>query len=235
MNAGLSDGLQVVTSIDDCWNRIGVSGDRSCPELETQIHCRNCPVFSSAARGFFNRPAPSGYLAEWTRILAEPTEQIASDDVSLLIFRLHGEWLALGTRVVAEVTALRPVHRIPHRSAGLIEGLVNLQGQLQICVSLHKLLGADPQSLVDQPPSEAQGPAAQPRLVVIRKDSETWAFPADEVPGIHRLPRGGLRNVPATLANPATSYSQAVFAWQGQSVGYLDDQRVFSTLRSLGH
>ncbi len=74
----------------------------------------------------------------------------------------------------------------------------------------------------------------QPRLIVIRKDSETWAFPADEVPGIHRLPRGGLRNVPATLANPTTSYSQALFTWQGHSIGYLDDQRVFAALRSLG-
>ena len=53
---------------------IGVSGDRSCPELKTFIHCRNCPVFAAAARTFFDRPAPEGYLAEWSRWLA------ASDD-----------------------------------------------------------------------------------------------------------------------------------------------------------
>ena len=29
---------------------IGVSGDRSCPELNSHIHCRNCPVFAGAAR-----------------------------------------------------------------------------------------------------------------------------------------------------------------------------------------
>ncbi len=110
------------------------------PELETHIHCRNCPVFSSAARRFFDRPAPSGYLTEWTRILAEPTVETSTDDVSLLIFRLRGEWLSLGTRVVAEVTTLRLVHRIPHRSNGVIEGLVNLRGQLQISISLHELL-----------------------------------------------------------------------------------------------
>ena len=34
----------------DCWNKIGVSGDLSCPELNTHIHCRNCPVFAAAAR-----------------------------------------------------------------------------------------------------------------------------------------------------------------------------------------
>ena len=36
--------------VGDCWNTIGVSGDRSCPELNTHIHCRSCPVFAAAAR-----------------------------------------------------------------------------------------------------------------------------------------------------------------------------------------
>ena len=34
------------------------------------IHCRNCPVFAAAARTFFDRPAPEGYLADWSRWLA---------------------------------------------------------------------------------------------------------------------------------------------------------------------
>lgn len=216
--------------IDDCWNRIGVSGDRTCPELETQIHCRNCPVFSAAARGFFDREAPTGYLADWTRLLAEPEVPVEADELSLLLFRLSGEWLALGTRVVAEVTAVRPVHAIPHRTDRVLMGLVNLRGQLQLCISLHGLLGVE--SRADANGDDA--PTVQPRLIVIRKDSTTWAFPADEVPGVHRLARGGLRNVPATLANPATSYSQAVFSWRGRSVGYIDDQRIFTALRSLG-
>ncbi len=36
-------------SVDDCWNRIGVRGDRSCPKLAEHIHCRNCPVHAAAA------------------------------------------------------------------------------------------------------------------------------------------------------------------------------------------
>ena len=35
--------------IEDCWNKIGVWGNQECPELERVIHCRNCPVYSSAA------------------------------------------------------------------------------------------------------------------------------------------------------------------------------------------
>src|SRR5277367_2036940 len=55
---------------DVCWSKIGVAGDRSCPELKSFIHCRNCPVFATAARNFFDRPAPEGYLATWSRWLA---------------------------------------------------------------------------------------------------------------------------------------------------------------------
>ena len=35
-------------AIDDCWNRIGVLGDGSCPRLAEHIHCRNCPVHAAA-------------------------------------------------------------------------------------------------------------------------------------------------------------------------------------------
>ena len=154
--SGLDSGLtSLPIAAGDCWNRIGTSGDRSCPELETHIHCRNCPVFASAARTFFDRPAPEGYLAEWTQWLAGSPEagngeagtgaDLSDRDlVSVLIFRLGQEWLAFRTQTVAEVTLPRPVHRIPHRSNEIFIGLVNLRGQLQLCISLHGLLGVEP-------------------------------------------------------------------------------------------
>ena len=106
------------------------------------------------------------------------------------------------------MTLPRPVHRIPHRSNDILIGLVNLRGQLQLCISLHGLLGVDvldaslphppcPISLsrkraevkeaTDAGSSTAQGS----RLVVLRdrERSETWIFAAEEVLGVHRLAR----------------------------------------------
>jgi chemotaxis-related protein WspD len=222
----------------DCWNTIGVSGDRSCPELDTHTHCRNCPVFAGAARGFFERQAPDGYLADWSRWLAESNggglrgdaraadgEQFLSQEeaVSVLIFRLGEEWLAFPTKAVTEVTTPRPVHMIPHRSNSVLTGIVSLQGQNQLCVSLHGLLGATATS------------ATSPRLVVLRDTdrAETWAFTADDVVGVRRVPRSQWRSVPSTLINPAVGFSEAVLSWDGRSVGLLDEQRVFTALRSL--
>ena len=120
---GAADG----PGVGDCWNRIGVNGDGTCPELAEHVHCRNCPVFARAARGFFERRAPEGYLAEWADLLGRPVDRGTTDAASLLVFRLGREWLALALSVVAEVTDLRPVHRVPHRTNRVFSGLVSLR------------------------------------------------------------------------------------------------------------
>jgi chemotaxis-related protein WspD len=224
----MSVSLAVTTLVDDCWNRIGVNGDRTCPELEQHVHCRNCPVFARAARAFFDRKAPEGYLAEWSELLGRPAEGGSINDLALLVFRLGSEWLALALSVVSEVTMLRPVHRVPHRTNRVFSGLVSLRGQLQLCVSLHGLLDVNP-------PDASLDPSLNPRLVVIRKDSETWAFAVDEVAGVHRVARDRLQKSPSTLASLTGSYSRAVFAWgEDRSVDVLDEPRVFAALRRMG-
>lgn len=239
----------------DCWNRIGIGGDRTCPELKLHVHCRNCPVFASAAKAFFDRPAPPGYLESWTAWLARTDEQAvpvataadsdapgAHAEAGVLIFRLDQEWLAFRTRTVVEVALPRPVHRIPHRANANLSGLVNLRGQLQLCFSLHALLGVHdstagtPVSPSDDPSDGGRRATTPQRLVVLRDRarSEVWAFTADEVHGVERVARGDMQSVPSTLANPAVSFSQAILPWNGRSVGFLDEQRVFDALRSIG-
>jgi chemotaxis-related protein WspD len=225
-------------TVESCWNTIGVMGDHSCPELEVAVHCRNCPVFARAARDFLERPAPEGYLAEWSRDLEgsadgpggeDPHAVAARDGTGDVIFRLGAEWLAFRAKAVVEVAPVRPVHRIPHRTNAVVAGLVNLRGQLQLCVSLHGLLGA----LAGASGHDHDGPRAR-RMMIIRQKNESWVFAVDEVLGVPRVPPGRFRNVPSTLANPAVSFSQSVFDWEGRSVGLLDEGRVFHALRSLG-
>jgi chemotaxis-related protein WspD len=211
---------------NDCWRRIGVQGDRSCPELAQYVHCRNCPVFEDAARAFFERQAPEGYLDEWARRLAEPVPRTEVSEISVLIFRLRDEWLALETNVLVEVALPKPIHKIPHRSNEVLLGLVNVRGQLLLCVSLPGLLDIEPSAEAIR-----SGLGATSRLVVVQDRADRWAFHAEEVAGVHRLPRAQLHAVPSTLANTAVSFSQAVFSWNDRSVGSLDAQRVFSALR----
>ena len=78
------------------------------PELPRAGRARPLPELPGLRRGgpgFFDRPAPEGYLAEWADLLGRPVEPRRRPTTSaLLVFRLGGEWLALALAVVAEVT-----------------------------------------------------------------------------------------------------------------------------------
>jgi chemotaxis-related protein WspD len=220
--------LPLATDRGDCWNRIGVRGDRSCPELATVVHCHNCPVFAAAGRRFLDAPSPDGYLEEWTRRLAEPEAAEARDLESVLVFRVGGEWLALPVTTLVEVLPLRPVHRIPFRG-GLLAGLVNVRGELHLAVRLDRLLGV---GAAPDRNGEAGGGRGAARLLVVRRGAEAWVLPVEEVDGVHRFPAAELTGVPPTLARAAGRFTRGVFRCEGRPVGYLDDGRLFEALRA---
>ena len=217
-------------TVDACWNRIGVQGDGSCPELEPHVHCRNCPVHADAALRLMDRDLRPGDLAEWTRHYAQPKTADRRREDSVVIFRVDAERLALPVRVVMEVADRRPIHSLPHRGAGLVLGVVNVRGVLLVCLSLRRALGID-RSGARTGSAETGG---HWRLLVIGGETIRAACPVDEVLGVHDVFDGMLGEVPATVAKASTTHSKAVVPWQGHSVGLLDERTLFRTLqRSL--
>jgi chemotaxis-related protein WspD len=210
----------------DCWTRIGVWGDRSCDQLPGVVHCHNCPVFTQAGRRFLDAPSPDGYLDEWTRRLAVPLEESAGDLLGVLIFRLGQEWLALPVDALVEVTSPRRVHRVPHRG-GVLAGLVNIRGELHLCVHLDQVLGIKTR---DEGASSSSAILPK-RLLVVRRDSERWVFPVDEVDQVHRFAASGLTRPPATVARALARLTRGLFHWKDRSIGLVDDVRLFQTLR----
>ena len=206
---------------DPCWHRIGVWGDRSCPELQKVTHCHNCPVFASAGRRFLDAPPPENYSVEWAERLAPTEDETAGGLLGALVFRLADEWLALPVATLVEVTHPRKPHRVPHRG-GLLAGLVNIRGELHLCIRLDLLLGIDP---------PAEPTVNHPRLIAIRRDAEGWVFPADEVDQVHRVPTSELAPIPPTLARSSSRLTRGVFNRDGRAIGLLDEDRLFQTLR----
>jgi chemotaxis-related protein WspD len=211
----------VIDPSQQCWNRIGVRGDRSCPELAAVTHCNNCPVFAAAGRRFLDAPSPAGYLDEWTARLAGRADARTGAECSVLVFRLGDEWLALPVAALVEVTRPRAPHRVPHRG-GVLAGLVNIRGELHLCVRLELVLGVA---------ARADADAEARRLVVIRRGADGWAFAADEVDQVHRLPLADLGPAPPTLGRAHGRLTRGVFPHAGRSVGLLDDARLFHVLR----
>lgn len=229
----------------DCWNQTGVLGDRTCPELSSVVHCHNCSVYRQAGRGLLERPIPDEYVTEWTSLLTQVRNQqdaVAPDTVSVNIFQLGREWLALPTTVIKQILPPKPVHSIPHRSNQLLRGIVNVQGQLLLCISLEHLLGieVDRPPVLSSPDSAPQGTATvapatsvnvTSYLLVIEEKADVWAFEVDKMYGLHRCAETDLRNAPALGSPTLKCFTQSIMPWKNETVSYLDVRQVFEALR----
>jgi chemotaxis-related protein WspD len=225
--------------IDDCWNRIGVRGDRSCSELEEHVHCRNCPVQRAVAAELLAHHVPDDYITQWTEHVSRPAQQADRETASVVIFRIGAEWLALPAVAIQEISNLKTIHRVPHRTSGVVLGVANVRGELLTCVSLSRVFGLEGETTTS--PSVAATPSstsaaasallARKRLLVIRRKELRAACPVDYVDGVHRYPPEALSEVPATVAKAGTRYSRALLAWRDRTVGVLDEDLLFSALR----
>lgn len=220
--------------LDDCWNRIGVRGDNSCERLDEYVRCLNCPVFETAAAKLLERPIPSISAAGLSRHDERTLErQPDGATESFLIFRIGDAWLALPTAVFQRIVQTRPIRTLPHRQHRAVLGVVNVRGELLVCLSLAHLLEFDADSAAA--PRAVAERHDQPRLLVVARAEELAAFPVDQVDGVHRLALSTLHEPPATLSQAAAAHTRAVAPWRGMTVGLLDADALFDTLnRSLG-
>jgi chemotaxis-related protein WspD len=221
-----NNAVGAAVAIDDCWNKIGIRGDASCPKLETYAHCRNCPVHAAAAVTLLDRDPPPGYVADWTGHFAQAkrTEEVDTD--SAVVFRIGAEWFALSTQIFDEIAEPRAIHSLPHRRSSTVLGLVNVRGQLIICVALGKMLGVGEEP---GPRPERDG-LVHGRMAVIRHDGGRLAFLVDEVDRIQRFHPRDLRAVPATIAKSAAAYTRGVLSSRDRIVGCLDGQLIFQAV-----
>ena len=204
--------------IDDCWNRIGVRGDKHCPLLERHVHCRNCEVYAAAATRLLDRYA---LVQEHQAAAVQPDAE--NTGRSMLLFRLGEEWLALATACLAEIAPLQAVHSLPHQRSRLLHGVANVRGALVPCLSLADLLGVQAGS------TEQRSARAMPRMLILAAEGGPVVMAVEEIDGIHRLD-------PQLLGSgrDATRFTAAILQWRGRSVRVLDDQHLLSAVqRSL--
>ncbi|KAM3112277.1 chemotaxis protein CheW [Phormidesmis sp. 146-33] len=212
------------TSTIDCWNHMGVEGDRSCDRLATVLHCRNCSVYSTAGRSLLEREVVIADIAQSTQtIAAESTvDRLKSNEetLSLIVFRLGEEQFAFSVRLLQEVIHPTAIHTLPHRSNEVFLGLVSIRGEILLCASLQQFLGLEAASEV-RPDAE--------RMLVVGVDHRKWVFPIAEVEGIYRAPLSEIREAPIVITR-ANTYTQGILEWNNQPVSYLDAERLIDRL-----
>lgn len=206
---GLS--MELSTTVNDCWKRIGVTGDGSCPKLDEYVRCLNCPTYAQASRMLLDRMVVTEEKADH-----QDSTRDESDDgafLQALVFRLQGEWLALPVSALEEVVAARRVHGIPHRRNGSLQGLVNVRGTLLPCVSLAATLHVV---------TIAEVSRARRRMLVLGARAGNIVVSVDEVDGIHPINVAKLASIPATLALSTVKHTIGWGLCGKRHVGLLD-------------
>jgi len=220
----MSNEVKTENTAESCWNSIGVwgTGSTRCPKLAEMTHCRNCPVFIDAGSNLLNREIPPGYMDEWTGLLGQKKEGQNTNNISIIIFRIGREFLALRSAVFREIINPRSVHKIPHRSNDVLLGLTNVHGELQLCFSLKALTG-------NEDAEQSEDSAA--KMLVIQSGGECWVFPVDQVLGVFRCNEGDEQNVPVTVSKASGTFTKKVIIYDQREVGLLDDELLIYTLQ----
>lgn len=207
-----------------CWLTIGVWGRQEprCVELPRVVHCQNCEVYQRAGSALLDRVPPEGYESEWTGLDADVSGTLPVARETVVVFRIAGELLALPQHVVREVVEWRTIRTIPNRRDAVL-GLVNVRGDLHVCVSLEVLFDGDRSLLA------AMGPKA--RLLRIGDAEGEWVIPVEDVLGLPAVDPDSLRVVPVTLFKSGSAYVRGVFDYHDQPVGWLDADLLLAALR----
>ena len=206
-----------------CWQSIGVWGDHSCDRLGEVIHCQNCHVYTVNGRKLFERPAPSDYLEEWSRILATEREEIHQERKSIVTFRTGDEWFGLITASFMEVHHFRSIHRIPHCSNPALLGLTNIRGSLLLCISLRPLLS---QNTANQH-EEWKRSTQETRLAVVERDGKQWVCKMDEIDGIHQYSESQLKAPPVNIAKASQTFTRGLIFTEEKTISLLDEELLF--------
>lgn len=174
-----------------------------------------------------DREVPEVALQESTAHVAARKNVFELGTKSVIMFRLGTEWLALPTDVLQEISERSLVRRLPDHRGGILSGLVNVRGELLLCIALAVILGLDESKAEPQ----VEKSTAAERLMICKRGDARLAFQVSEVHGLHRYHPRDMRRAPATLAKSATGvYTLGVVAWKDRIVGCLDDELLFYTL-----
>ena len=216
------------TQINDCWNKIGVWGtdEKKCPELDKLIHCNNCPVYSESGRKILNREIEEDYIKEWSEIISRPRENVETELISVLIFRIGDEWFALPNQIVKEITHCSNHHSLPHRKNEVLRGLVNIRGELLLCVSLGYLF-----ELNKSEKETNNQPHIHERYIVIEEGDDSFVFPVSEVKNILRYNPKDLKSAPSTMQGISRQHIIGLIDYKGSNIGILDSDSILDSLR----
>ncbi|MBK6679822.1 MAG: chemotaxis protein CheW [Ignavibacteriales bacterium] len=212
---------------EKCWQVIGVFGDKSCESLTEYLHCKHCPVYSDSAKEFFDREIPAEFLDSWTKTLSKQKETRERGDMSVTVFRLGTEYLAIDTNCFLVAVEVKPVHFVPFRTNKSFRGLVNIDGELLLCFNLETLLNISRGDFIN-----VTEKAVYKRMIAIKTGGERIVFEVDEIIGVKRISSSAIKPLPATAQKATEIFSNGIFETEELTAGLLNETKISESFRS---
>lgn len=182
-----------------------------------------------SSRILLNRTPDPEYLQEWADGLrVEEVINKQAETVSVVVFRLGQEWLALQTACFKEIVEEKLIHRLPHQKNPILLGVVNLNGELQPCLSLSVFLG-----IKDSLGRSKKHLYHKNRMVAAMQEKNLWVFPVDEIDGIYLWDPKLIENVPVNISKSKMNYLKGIVNYDNRSVGILDEGLLFYSFSRL--
>ncbi|MCA8953085.1 MAG: chemotaxis protein CheW [Planctomycetes bacterium] len=127
-------------------------------------------------------------------------------------FYLDGALFAVEVDRVQEVLRYQDMTNVPLTSE-VIEGLINLRGQIVTAIDLRRRLSL---------PARPAG--SQPMNVVVRTEGDIVSLLVDEIGEVLEVPDDAFEHTPSTLQGPAKQLVQGVYKLDGSLLLLLDVQ-----------
>ena len=216
-----------VNIVNDCWNQTGTwrTGNEVCSKLDSAIHCQNCDIYKQAGLNLLDRPLPDHYKKNNALAFSVKKEGSNTQEKSLLVFRYSTEWYAITTSILDEVCSCQPVHKLPHNPSQFIEGLVNIRGVIEICLSLGNLLAYKS--------ARSDSITTHAKLIVIQLDIGRFAILADEISGIFKIDTEKVLLPPTSVTINDQSLISGMIEQNDHQVGIFSVSRLEKKLAAL--
>ncbi len=170
-----------------------------------------------------DRPNSPATVADATKGSAQSRVLRREPQQNLLLARCGTEWFAFPAECVAQVARVTKVHALPHRTNNSFRGLTASSGAVVPVVDFHALLGI---------PRAASPEKHNPRMVILATASESWAFEADDVPGVYSMPRTAVKPLPLTVEQAPNRVTSGLLATTHGPASLIDPVRLLAEFKN---
>ncbi len=169
-------------------------------------------------------PIQPGRRQEWARLLAEAPPAIEPGDrQKIFVARLGAEWFGFPPSMLVAVQPDVKPRRLPHRLDSTVEGLVNADGRVIICISLERVFSVLP----------GESGADAPRLLVFQSGGWTFAARARQVAGVEEVNFESLQPLGESTSENLRRSARGLIVRNGQAVTCLDVNLLVNNLTGL--